>query len=796
VTTQPFALAAPNLQSILPSNNKILEVVTRHLQTLFEPDDRICLTFIKRSAKIADNLCVPLVTAITKTTITEIQARNQAGEDVYVAMNPILPGANDRQKVSAGTPRNVFMEVDDEGDKVLAAVRSSVAVGEIPEPSVILCSSPGKYQFIWRINADEFALPKVESLNEALVQKFGADPACTDFLRLLRVPNFTNHKYPERPVVEVVSSTPGRLYGYNDFKITIEAAKENVARPVAADDELSGIVEYFEQAAEEAHLSISRLKKWGNNGYLWELTCPWVEEHTGKLDTGTVVILHKSGALDFCCRHSHCRNRNWPKDFRPYLEDLVGHGLRFGDPVGEVILNTVQTVSMDVYKTDGVSAAAPATPATSEPVPDPEHQKDGGPVDVAAGSEDPAVAAANTDWTVIPPFDVRILTGFYADVVELVTRNNTLPPQLVYGIVKTLVGARCSGVTKFQTTTAEPRYYFAAISLTGGGKGECYRRTMEVLRHTALIDPSLCMKIYDSADSGAGLKEVFFEDPTGQPVVIFIDEVADLGFKSQANKNPEILSTMLSLAESTTVSRVLADKRKTRNDARLSVVMCGQPDIYPSAFSGIKGGVLGWYDRLTPEFAELPSTLGELAPIDPAEACAIHKRFNALPYPSEVAMSAQAQHMIDEFWNSLLLEQRIARRRKNLIIDCYMAAFGRGAKEVETDDVWVALRLFERQQVIRYIHFCEEVPDRIGFYQSKIKKITEQMADDIRKGKAPEFVRMTRRLFEKHTRAYQNNEGHIFQRAWAVFAPVYLNKVVEKNSQGREVEWFLPKWRS
>ena len=454
---------------------------------------------------------------------------------------------------------------------------------------------------------------------------------------------------------------------------------------------------------------------------------------------------------------------------RPYMEKVAGHFLRFGEPqIGGVLMSgsVVQAVAMNDYKYGDVTATAENEVKPSQPE-----------------------AHLTGD---IRPFEKRLITGFFADVVELATRNTTLPSQFVYAIIKTLVGARCAGVTKFKTSNAEPRYYTALIGETGSGKGESWRRVLEILQTP--LNPDLKIKIYDSADSGAGLKELFFLEPMEQPVLTYIDEVADLGFKSQAQKNPEILSTMLSLAEATTVSRVLANKSKTTKEARLCVVMCGQPDIYNSAFTGIRGGVLGWFDRLTPEFADKPSAVSEIASVDAVEAHRLHQRFNGLPYKTEIGMSEAAQKMIDDFWHSLPPEQRIARRRKNLIIDVYVAAFGRCAKEVEPSDVLMGLHLFERQQSIRQAQFTEEVPDRIGYFQAKIKKITERMITELSNGRPAALVRKTRREFERLTSAYRGNEAHVFVRAWAIFAPVYLVCTREKNKQGVLIEWFLPKF--
>jgi hypothetical protein len=774
------------------SKDEVVRIVANHISGLFQPEDLLCFTFIHRTKKtsngqsVTENVFVPFTEAITAASTARLQARNDEDWNVYVACNPVI--AKSRRKDVAGSPRTVFMECDEDGESVLAQVRASVGAGEIPPPTVIMRSSPAKYQFIWRIVSTDFTMEEVEAVNEALVSKFGADPASTDRLRVFRVPGLRNLKYPQRPVVTLIELNPEGRYGISDFKIAVAEAKTSARKPVAAEDELSAIVSYFEEAATQADLRFSPIKKWGNNGYLWELTCPFVNEHTGQKDSGTVVILHKSGALDFVCQHGHCKERTWPKDFRPKLEELVGHSLRFGDPVGGTTLNNkIQTVSMDIYrKPENTSSSS----SVSAPAPDAKSVL----TSVSVSEIEQLLPPKTGEPKSIPPFDPSIITGFYSDVVELVTRDNTLPPQFVYGVAKTLVGARCAGITKFKTTTAEARYYLALLGETGSGKGESWRRTMAALRSS--LSGDIGIKLYDSADSGAGLKESFFADPLGQPVLVYVDEVADLGYKSQANKNPEILTTMVTLAEGTSITRLLAQERRSRDDARLAVVMCGQPDIYPSSFTGIKGGLLGWYDRLTPEFAEKPDRITDLAPLDRVEAYKLYESFNSLPFLTEIGMSTPAQRMIDDYWNGLLPEERIVRRRKNILIDCYMGAFGRRAREVEVSDVSVAIRLFERQQIIRYLHFDEQIPDRVGFYQSKIKKIMEQMADELARGLPPNMVRKTRRYFERCTHSYRDNEGHYFAKAWAVFAPVYLNQVTENNKTGTKVEYFLPKWRN
>lgn len=771
------------------SNADVFRLVVDHLSVLFEPDDRICITFIKRSAKIAENVCISLAKAATKTGVARLQVHNEAGADIYIAMNPLLPDANQRLKELAGTPRNVFMEVDDEGDKVLAAVRASVTAGEIPDPSVILCSSPSKYQFIWHINPEEFTADKIEAVNEALVQKFGGDPACTDHLRLFRIPGLRNLKYPQRPVVETLSSRHDTKYGYGEFKIPIGAPKEDVVRPVAADDELSGIVDYFEEAADQAHLAVSPLKKWGNNGYLWELTCPWVSEHTGQLDSGTVVILHKSGALDFVCRHGHCRERNWPKDFRPYLEGLVKHSLRFGDPVGNVVLNTTPS----------------SEPITLGQYPEP--VSDGAVIPVSDTGEAKLISVNNlTDpvlkmihkETVLPPFDLTKIKGFYSELVGLVTQGNTLPAQFPFGIARTILGLRATGRTIFEGCDLQPRYYLFMIGEPGVGKGASWRRTMNVLTmNNSRVDFNQVIKVFNSADSGAGIKEAFFSK-TGQglgiPVALYIDEIMDLGSKSRTDRNPEIITTMLDLYNSNSLTRLKANTDWTCHNAKLAVVMCGQPSLISMSFSNMKSGEVGWYDRLTPEIAYPQEIEDVLRPLEASEVVKVAMAFDALPYDSIIKESTASTKVLKEYRASLSkIERSKGRRFDHMKADMYMLAFGRRSKITEPEDAHDAIYLDQRQHLIRTQYLQEEVPDRVGDYSKRIKMMIKAQILAQRAGAPLETIMKTERDYMTYTNAYRKNEEVYFNRAWASLIGTTLRPIdVASPNGGPKTRYYLP----
>jgi hypothetical protein len=268
------------------------------------------------------------------------------------------------------------------------------------------------------------------------------------------------------------------------------------------------------------------------------------------------------------------------------------------------------------------------------------------------------------------------MTGFYKTFVETVTRGTSLVPQFTFGIIKTLVGARMSGNVTFDIVDNEPRRYFAAIGETGSGKGEAWRRTEGILFSLKGAVEKPYLKVIASADSGAGLKDFFFEEPAARPVVCYIDEITSLGNKSAEGRNPDILDTIMELADSMTISRVLKKRGKvsgtrTKDDARLVMVMCGpNGSKYAKAFVGRDN--LGIFDRLTPEFAE-PTIAGDMPPIDSLEAAKMLSAFNRLPYGGSVntkmTMGLEAKDRLTKFWaDQTAAVRKKARFRRDLLM--------------------------------------------------------------------------------------------------------------------------------
>jgi Bifunctional DNA primase/polymerase, N-terminal/Primase C terminal 1 (PriCT-1) len=403
----------------------------------------------------------------------------------------------------------------------------------------------------------------------------------------------------------------------------------------------------------------------------------------------------------------------------------------------------------------------------------------------------------------IPPFDPSTMTGLCKEMAELAIRGTTIPPQFCYLIARTYLGLRmaASGV-KFPDLNVESRKYAALTGVTGTSKGESWRRMKEIIWVDGTFNNLAACKYYYSADSGPGLKDAFLEPPSNLPILLYVDEVIDLGSASAEKRNPSTLHTMLTLADDTTFSRVKAKSKSkggapadsgavTKNDARLAVVMCGQSgEVYTKAFAGTTK--VGWFDRLYPEYAT-PVESGKLPPIDPRQIAEIMMKLNQLPWGQRMIMPANLDAQIEAFVRSLPKAIRTKNRWiQQLRMDIYISAFSRGSLIVNEEDIEGAFRAFHRTTIIRRVCFGGEAPDRVGFYLGQMERCYEGMLARLAKGEDSQKVALSKQDFLNMTSARRDREQHIFEGAWRVFEKNWLAPITIKRANGRVYQKFLP----
>ncbi|MCL0029229.1 RepB family DNA primase [Dehalococcoidia bacterium] len=97
-------------------------------------------------------------------------------------------------------------------------------------PSIVVETSPGKYQALWLLATPCAELQRVEAVNRSIAFRYGGDGNACDRARVLRLPGFRNVKYDAQPYARLVVFRP-------NHRLSIEGLEEAFpppARPTVA----------------------------------------------------------------------------------------------------------------------------------------------------------------------------------------------------------------------------------------------------------------------------------------------------------------------------------------------------------------------------------------------------------------------------------------------------------------------------------------------------------------------------------------------------------------------------------
>lgn len=188
-------------------------------------------------------------------------------------------------------------------------------VKKLPEPSYILETSAGSEQWGYILSEPETDRTRVDNVLDGLVSKGlapdGNDPGMKGVTRYVRLPEGTNTKR-KRNMFKC------KLLEFNPFNtVTIE----ELCKPfdidpdaVRADQRVEGAAEVTDHPlVNDSGLNIKSILSPGR----YDITCPWVDEHTGAEDDGTCVFTNEDLSIGYACHHGHCQGRT--------AKDLLDH---------------------------------------------------------------------------------------------------------------------------------------------------------------------------------------------------------------------------------------------------------------------------------------------------------------------------------------------------------------------------------------------------------------------------------------------------------------------------------------
>ena len=198
------------------------------LRTMFEADDWVAV-FLK--AYDTGHTCqrvAPVAVFTEPRWQTWLRVMNVYRFNVYVSVNAVTPGRHRRTKEAVRAVRHVFLDADDRGPDV---VRRLASRHDLPTPSSVLHTSPGRVQVLWRVHG--FSPECVERLQKLLARELGTDLAATACTQTMRIPGFLNWKYAPPVVVGGECGNTSRVFEPGDFPTP--ARPYSAARGVSAE---------------------------------------------------------------------------------------------------------------------------------------------------------------------------------------------------------------------------------------------------------------------------------------------------------------------------------------------------------------------------------------------------------------------------------------------------------------------------------------------------------------------------------------------------------------------------------
>jgi hypothetical protein len=220
--------------------------------------------------------------------------------------NPDAQGRANRRK--ANFTACYVIALDDVREKLpLDQVR------RLPPPSIVVKSSLHSEQWLYLLTEPGTEANQIDNLHDGLIANGLApdrrDPGQRGVTRYLRLPEGVNTKAKRiaenngtPPRCEVTEWHPERRYMLKQlaapFGVDINAPR--------ADKRTDGAAIISDHPL--LHTGAIQIKKVISDGR-FDISCPWVDEHTDNADNGSAIFNNADGSIGFKCHHGNCENR-------------------------------------------------------------------------------------------------------------------------------------------------------------------------------------------------------------------------------------------------------------------------------------------------------------------------------------------------------------------------------------------------------------------------------------------------------------------------------------------------------
>jgi putative DNA primase/helicase len=124
-------------------------------------------------------------------------------------------GANPRKESGASDAAGVLLArclfADFDGGVLWEEALERIKAAGLPMPTAINHSGNGTHSW-WRLSQPITDAGEWTRRQKQLAAAIGSDQVVTDWPRIMRLPGFINHKYPHKPMAELIDCDPSRVY--------------------------------------------------------------------------------------------------------------------------------------------------------------------------------------------------------------------------------------------------------------------------------------------------------------------------------------------------------------------------------------------------------------------------------------------------------------------------------------------------------------------------------------------------------------------------------------------------------